>query len=464
MQVDRLDRLAVPELLDQRNRVPEEVADTWSAATPLRARRPRPPWWLYFGIVLVFLRFSMLHQLLSVTLGTNFYILYWIGIPAILGVLFSGPLKRILKVRAVKFWLCFSVWIVATIPFSFWPGGSFGVVEAFWKTELVMLFVIAGMAVTWRECRLIYLAVVAGTFTNLLTARLFGQEINNRLGVTVGTVANANDFAAHLLFTLPFLVWLILSSKNALVRVVAVPGIAYGVYRILASGSRGAAVALAIDILFVLWSAPKQRRFLLWASAATITIVAIAALPAATWQRILALAQNSSDAPQEAVESAENRKLLLEKSIEYTLRHPVFGIGPGQFSNYIGPSSSAERRDARWHAAHNSYLAVASEGGIPAFFFYMAAIVSTFGMLRRTATRVRRDPKQYRDLVPAVFALQLSFIGFCVAIFFLNFSYFFYLPAMTGLTIGISFVASQNETDIAPGSDKHKLEWGAVAE
>jgi hypothetical protein len=37
----------------------------------------------------------------------------------------------------------------------------------------------------------------------------------------------------------------------------------------------------------------------------------------------------------------------------------------------------------------------------------------------------------------AVFCIMLGMVGFTVAITFLNFAYFFYLPAMAGLATGV---------------------------
>jgi len=93
---------------------PESQDETQSAARKIA---------FWFGVGLVFVRFSMLNELLSYVDGRNFYLLYLFGIPALLGLLVSGGITRVLRERAAILWLCFGVWAVIAIPFSIWRGG-----------------------------------------------------------------------------------------------------------------------------------------------------------------------------------------------------------------------------------------------------------------------------------------------------------------------------------------------------
>src|ERR1035441_10056053 len=57
-----------------------EVEDT----SPLRVMAFK------LGLILVFIRFSIIHQLLTSLVHVNFYLLYLFGIPALLGVALAG--------------------------------------------------------------------------------------------------------------------------------------------------------------------------------------------------------------------------------------------------------------------------------------------------------------------------------------------------------------------------------------
>jgi hypothetical protein len=71
------------------------------------------------------------------------------------------------------------------------------------------------------------------------------------------SVANANDFAAHLMLTLPFLLLFLSNSKSVALRMIGLGGLGLGIIIIFRTASRGALIALAIDILFVLWKGTR---------------------------------------------------------------------------------------------------------------------------------------------------------------------------------------------------------------
>jgi O-antigen ligase len=153
--------------------------------------------------------------------------------------------------------------------------------------------------------------------------------------------------------------------------------------------------------------------------------------------------QSFSSGDEGAVESSEARKYLFRKSVEYTLTHPIFGVGPGQFSNYEGQHNIVVgTTHGYWHETHNMFTQVSSECGIPAFFFFTAGLVSTWRMLSGTY-RKARERADCADIQTAVLCVMIGMAGFCVAATFLNFAYFFYQPALGGLAIAISSAAGQ---------------------
>jgi hypothetical protein len=68
--------------------------------------------------------------------------------------------------------------------------------------------------------------------------------------------------------------------------------------------------------------------------------------------------------------------------------------------------------------------------------FFLVAVISTFRLLATIRKRAR-GVSGLENVAAAVFSMRLGMIGFCIAIFFANFTYTFYLPAMTGLAIAI---------------------------
>src|SRR6266436_2986938 len=97
------------------------IAAPHSVDKPQSATRKIAFW---FGVGLVFVRFSMLNEMLSYIAGRNFYLLYLFGIPVIVGLVVSGGIGRVLRERPAILWLCFGVWAAMAIPFSIWRGDS----------------------------------------------------------------------------------------------------------------------------------------------------------------------------------------------------------------------------------------------------------------------------------------------------------------------------------------------------
>jgi O-antigen ligase len=149
---------------------------------------------------------------------------------------------------------------------------------------------------------------------------------------------------------------------------------------------------------------------------------------------------------EEAVESTAARTKLLKSSIRFTIQHPIFGVGPGEFSDYEASAAKSEGRRAAWQVTHNAYTQVSSEVGVPALIFFLASIVMSFRTFRRVYRTARARP-ELRSMATASFCCQLSMVGFCTAIVFLSLAYTMYLPAMSGLAFAFSQSLEREMTD-----------------
>ena len=149
-----------------------------------------------------------------------------------------------------------------------------------------------------------------------------------------------------------------------------------------------------------------------------------------------------------AAESAEVRREIVKLATIDTITHPLFGIGPGQFGPYTGQQTrhqDGSDNPGIWFETHNTYLQVSAEDGIPAFIFFISALVSTFRLLNRVYKRTKgvATSKDLKSLHLSVFCMLISMVGFCVAVFFLSFAYHFHLPAMTAIAMVLATAAEQ---------------------
>lgn len=394
---------------------------------------------LYLAIAFIFCRFSLLGELVSNTLHFDPHLVRILGIPAVVLAVISGGLWRVLRSRLAYAWLGLLTWMLLSTPLSFWPGGSVSLTLSYLRGQLPMMLIIGGLVWTWKECRLVLLSLALACVVNVLSGKLFvvNPDSDSRLSLELGTIGNANDFTAHLFFVLPTVIFVLLMSDRGWIRRILCLGVlGYGVYYCAATGSRGGLVAFAVVCMFILIRAPGRVRIGALAAAAAMLLVTLAVLPQSLLHRYATLFTNDTD-DVEAVQSTAARTHLLMSSIHFTMQHPIFGVGPGEFSDYEAAVAKHEGKKGAWQVTHNAYTQVSSEAGVPALLFYLAAIVMafrTFGKVYRVA-RHRRD---LRSMAMACFCCQLSLVGFCTATVFLSLAYTMYLPTMSGLAMVFS--------------------------
>lgn len=399
----------------------------------------------YLVLVFVFLRISMLHELVSAKLGFNSYILALVGTPALLGVILTGGIRRTLRLRASWYWLAFFAWIILAIPFSTWRGGSFNLVATYGRTELSVLFMLAGIPLQWSECRSTLYAMALGALAAVAAGRLFMVENygGERMSLAFGTMSNSNDFAAHLLIALPFLLFVLLSSStNSLFRLTSGLALLYGIFLVLDTASRGALVALGVAAVYIFWRGSMRIRVAMLIGIPVLSVVSLAVLPKYVLARLGTFATSGTSAESlEAAESAQSRRYVFETSVRYTLENPLVGVGPGQFATREGNNERTIGTHGYWHQTHNILTQVSSECGIPALIFFVGAIGATWWLIYRVQKQAQSFDLQ--EISVAAFCLGLALVSFFAASLFLNLAYRFYLPALTGLAIALYSATAQ---------------------
>jgi O-antigen ligase len=272
-------------------------------------------------------------------------------------------------------------------------------------------------------------------------ARLFATEESGRIGMTnaSGTIGNSNDLASHLIFVLPFLLFIAMDRRRAaVIRYSMIVPAAYALWVIFGTASRGAIIALAVSFLFVLFRGSARQRVAALAVGAILVVAIPVLLQGNAADRLASLVGGKHE---EAEESGDARSYLLKQSLIYTLQHPIFGIGFGQFPNYEGRLSLQAGKIGNWHETHNSFTEVSSECGIPALIFFVLGIGSAFLSVNRTYRKARREG--YPEIATAGFCYLLSMVGYVVSIAFLSNAFRSYLPVMIGLAIALSTAAER---------------------
>lgn len=403
------------------------------------------------GLGMLFIRVSVLPELIYSFLHVDTYLLYIVGPPAIIGAMCTGAVGRTFRHPAARMWLGFLVCMLFSLPFSSWVGGSAGAFRLYLLFSFPLLFTVGGLPVDFKEVQTTFSVIGAAGLFVIAAAGALASADSGRVEMTSAsqTIGNSNDLASHLILIVPFLLFIATDRrKPSLIRYSMIPAIGWALKIILGTASRGGLVAVIVSLLFVLFRAPAKQRLAALVFSAVVAVSIPLFLGGIAKTRLSTLlsgdsadADSSADVQAEASESKESRNYLLKQSLIYTMQHPLFGVGMAQFSNFEGKTATGEGRIGNWHETHNAFTEVSSECGVPALIFFVLGIGSAFRAVNKTYGRARREG--YTEIANVSFCYLLSMVGFVTSIVFLANAYRFYLPAMIGLAIALSTAAER---------------------
>jgi len=362
--------------------------------------------------------------------------------------LLSGNAARGLRHGMGLWWVAFLLWLLLATPFSVWKGGSARMLFNFVPKSYLCFFYTCSFVTSLRRCRCLMYVNAAGAALLLLTCLSFGDAGADLAGERLripGSLfyANANDLALTLLLgTTAFL--FLLFSKAIAAKVIGSTGIVLSAIYVLRTGSRGCLVAglAALGMIFLF----SRSKFKVAFFALPTLGAALLALPPSTQHRFSLLfatpdtALNESAPDQASLASEFQRQGLLKKSLDYTLAHPLFGVGPDQFATAVFGEASKEGEHVPWLGTHNTYTQVSSECGIPALIFYCGPILLCFRLNYRLYQRTRNQAA-YREMAGLSLCLLAATLVYSLSTFFFHIAYSISLPALAGFSVALHFAS-----------------------
>lgn len=154
--------------------------------------------------------------------------------------------------------------MLVTVPTSVWIGGSVRAIFDYLRSEWIMFPFIAALPIGWKEWRLVFSTIALSGIVNVISPQFFSQTYGvDRVGLESPLIGNPNDFAGHLLMVLPIVVFWILRPPQipvlrTLARIAAIISVPVGLHLILASGSRGALLALVAAAAYAIIRVPGR--------------------------------------------------------------------------------------------------------------------------------------------------------------------------------------------------------------
>ncbi|MGB7925665.1 MAG: O-antigen ligase family protein [Pyrinomonadaceae bacterium] len=257
---------------------------------------------------------------------------------------------------------------------------------------------------------------------NYLTGNLTveGYRVAGAIG---GMFGNPNDMALHLVTIVPLVAALFFSTRGMFGKLFYIVCAFLMMAGVAVTFSRGGFLALVSGILVLAWKIGRRNRLAVIVSVLFFMGAFIVFMPGGYANRVASIVNHKRD----AVGSADARQALLKRSLLVAARHPLLGIGMGNF----------HRVSFREQVSHNAYTQVAAEMGATALVLYVLFIITPLRKLRKIEedtfeTRRSRDMRFYYYLSVG---MQASLIAYMVGSFFASVAYQWYIYYLVGYCV-----------------------------
>ncbi|MGY5450740.1 O-antigen ligase family protein [Agarivorans sp. MS3-6] len=304
-----------------------------------------------------------------------------------------------------------------------WGGGGVIQAQRLFVSSIIPFFLYSALITSPNRQRMLMLICIAAALIMVYNGHIQQASFNGKYGIGIGNsitvgreemritylgfFSDPNDLGMFLVMNMPFVAYFY-GRGGAIVKIAMLAilvAFGYGVYM---TGSRGTLLGsvAVIGIYFLISNA----------GARLVLFISLSAPIAAT---LLASFGGLSSSES----SAAGRLDAWYDGIQMLIHNPMFGVG---MSNFI---------DEHGKVAHNSYVHVAAELGIPGYSFWGGALVLNMLVGYAILKRYNRFPNeedpadlevsedtstQYQEEASLNKTLFYSMVGFMVTAFFLS--------------------------------------------
>jgi O-antigen ligase len=379
-----------------------------------------------FTFVLYFRPYELIPALSALSSMAMILALMTVGIFVPSQLALEGNLTA--RPREVNLLLLLTVTALLSIPTAISPGEAWAEFnDTYVKAVMIFIVMVNVMRNEWRLMGLIWLALGVGCLLSLNALDNYragnftveGYRVEGNLG---GMFGNPNDMALHLVTMVPIAVVLLLKTRNALSKLLYGACAALMVAGTVVTFSRGGFLGLLAGAFVLTWKLGRKRRLAVTVVSLIVLVLFLILAPGNYGSRLLTLFDSNLD----AVGSSSARRELLKRSIIVALRHPIFGIGMGNFHIV----------SIQEHVSHNAYTQVAAEMGMAAAALYTMFIVTPLKRLRQIERATLHNLRGSNFHYMAV-GIQASLVAYMVGSFFASVAYQWYVYYLVAYAISL---------------------------
>lgn len=352
---------------------------------------------------------------------------------AALRIMSGAPVPGLLGSRVGRLFLLFFAGVVFA---GLASGTGFTAVSRYLAFLLFLPFVLVAVR-GQRELRIVLYAVAGSLILVFPYALRQMIRFESRLGVGL---YETNYFAAILVLVIPLAFALALQQPPGPKRWRWLGGATVLLGMLFLTASRGGFVGLLVAAMVFVY----RRRGALGALAVLAAlVVAVFVLPTDLGTRALAsLFQDPAELPPGLEQSNRAHAALFWAALRMIADNPVFGVGPARFKEL---STLYTDPDVPAHIAHNTFLEIGAEFGLPVLAVFLLLVLAVLRTLGR-AMRLRGSPGA-RQLAGWAEGLRAGLVGFLAAGLFISAQYEKVFWVIVFLTIPIEALTRRHETE-----------------
>lgn len=277
-----------------------------------------------------------------------------------------------------------------------------------------------------------------------------GHKIVGRAGIMI----DRNDLAVAINMCIPFVVYLIQTTKHQLLRKGLWVLLALNVIAIIGTSSRGGFIGLSILALFF-WF--KSRHKLLWAVLALISLPILYQQTPEEWRERQSTIQTAATEDGSFIGRLWAWKIsaMIARDDPMTgggfraVTDPIIWHSYAPFTPLFGPIATPDiPEDKAPKAAHNIYFQVLGDHGIAGVTIFLALLFTVYRAINFCLKKMRKQKNRWGEQLCA--ALYLSLIGYAITGGNVSLAYFdlaFALYALiTVVRINLSALQAEQNT------------------
>lgn len=333
----------------------------------------------------------------------------------------SGQRVLLMPYSTGQYLVSFLGVMLLSIPFSYWPGGSFTNATEFMKEVAVFILIVNIAASLSALARLTRMIIFCNVVLALLAVKdyLTGNLLHRgRIEGLGGLFNDPNDLAVCFVTALPLIYWRLQSHPSPKDRFLLIGAMMLAVGGVIATQSRGGFLGLVAVAGLILMRSRRKVAALFLAAALGIVVVLVS--PQGAFERFSTITHYQGE------ENAQIRLAMWRAGLHMFADHPILGVGTGVFSIAYGEDyRDPEFPYNTWWTAHNTLIQVMAELGLAGLLVWVGMVISGFSILKKARLRLlsaARDVVIFEAL-ELNSALSVSFVGFLVSSLFLSKAY-----------------------------------------